>query len=349
MSEHSPPVNPRATRSTTKLGLQPSATPQIATQEKKKAKAKEAKENKAEARKILMDEKVLNDRTGITLQTLTKVLLLIVQKYSTATPHNLIKVLQALATLMQETSNTTLQITPTMETLTQKLGERVERSLQEEMAKLSDTIKSSMAEQCKAASLPDSLAETVASLKQVATDMTKTVGEATMATSNITDTTHSYKQVLLQAALQAAVMPQPSRTMQADPRILRDIDRKDRQILVDTIDPKVMNASLAEIKEKVHASIATITNPPPPQDTTIIDIGKLCKGGVTILFKEKDAIIWVLNPAVKQKFLQGITQDAALSGHTFPLRPHLPHHGSPHPHNLRPVKRHSPQRNRGDK
>jgi hypothetical protein len=41
------------------------------------------------------------------------------------------------------------------------------------------------------------------------------------------------------------------------------------------LDPKIQGASLAELKEKVSTAIKTITNPPPPKDTTILKISKL--------------------------------------------------------------------------
>jgi len=75
--------------------------------------------------------------------------------------------------------------------------------LQEEFLKMSTSIKSTIAEQGKEYSLLDSLSDAVTVLKQVASDMSKTIGEATTATTQITDTAHNYKQALMQAAPQA--------------------------------------------------------------------------------------------------------------------------------------------------
>jgi hypothetical protein len=41
------------------------------------------------------------------------------------------------------------------------------------------------------------------------------------------------------------------------------MDRRARQILIDTIDPEVINMSLAEIKDKVCSLIASVTDLPP--------------------------------------------------------------------------------------
>ena len=323
----SPPLANYRTRSSTKATTQqPSTSPQQATLEKKKTKTRDSKEEEADARKLLTEEKILPEGTGITHQSLTRALSLITQKHTATIPPNVAKFLQAIISLLHEANKapTPAQFTPVLETLTKKIGEQVERSIQEELNKLSKTIKCSIADQCKAMGPPESLSETVASLKQVASDMTKTIGEATTATTNITDTAHSYKQALLQAAPQVT-QPQQGGASQSDPRIIRDMDRKARQILIDTLDTKILNVSLEEIKEKVRSSIAGISDPPPPQDIGISEINKLRKGGFTILFKDKDVILWLQDPETRRKFLIGIAVDAEISNRFFPiLVPRIP-------------------------
>ena len=169
---------------------------------------------------------------------------------------------------MQEANNASNQLDPVLKTLTQKLGERVEKSLQEEITKLSNSLKDSMADQSKAMTTSGTVVEAVATLKQVASDMSKTIGEATTATTQINDMVHSYKQALMQMAAPQAMQAHQmyhtqGRSAQPNPRILRDMDRKARQILINTIDPDVTNASVAEIKERVRTSLASVTNPPP--------------------------------------------------------------------------------------
>jgi hypothetical protein len=38
--------------------------------------------------------------------------------------------------------------------------------------------------------------------------------------------------------------------MQADPKILRDVDRKTCQLLIDTLDPRIQAASLVELERR---------------------------------------------------------------------------------------------------
>jgi hypothetical protein len=321
--DHLPTSNTRVTRSTTKGGTQQTGTntPQLATLEKKKAKARDSKETEEAARKTLIEEKVLNEGAEITHQSVTRALTVLTQKHAQSAPPGLIKAMQAITTLLQEASNTKSQLMPVLETLTQKLGEHVEKSLQEEITKLSGSLKDAMADQCKAMTPPEAVAEAVAMLKQVASDMSKTIGEATTATTQINDTTFSYKQALLQAAPQATQTHQTyhmqERTTYPDPRILRDMDRRAKQILIDTIDPEVVNLSLAELKEKVRTSIASVTNPPPPQNVEILEVSKLKKGGITVLFGSKEIIDWMKDRDPEFGFLSAFSRDAELSKRSY--------------------------------
>ena len=79
--------------------------------------------------------------------------------------------------------------------------------------------------------------EAVTTLKQVAADMSKSINEARVATSQITDTAFTYKQALLQTA-----MPQPMKAQYTRPHagateedakymISMGIDKKAWQVL----------------------------------------------------------------------------------------------------------------------
>jgi hypothetical protein len=103
-----------------------------------------------------------------------------------------------------------------------------------------------------------------------------------------------------------AIMRQPRLT-------LREIDRKVHQILINTLNPKILGTSLVEIKEKVSAAINEVTDLPPPKGTTILEISKLCKGGFTILFKDKEVTKWLQDLGVKFEFAISIAPDATIT------------------------------------
>lgn len=108
-----PTQNLRVTRSTTKGGTLNTghSTPQQATLEKKKARAKEIREEEKAARKTLIDEKIISEGTELTHQIITRALALTIQKHTHSAPQGLIKTLQAINTLLQEANNATNQLT----------------------------------------------------------------------------------------------------------------------------------------------------------------------------------------------------------------------------------------------
>ena len=337
----SPLENFRTTRSNSNKNStqQASTSPQAATLEKKKAKAEELE---TEARKLLTNEGCLKDGTNITHSTVLNALTQIIQKYSTTTPQNLARALAALTVLFKQAnnvSNADAQFEPIADIVSQKIEESIGKAMQEEMHKMSSFIKSSLAEQSKALSPSEDLVETVTTLKQVASDMSKSINEATTATTQISDTANSYKQALLRTTSQTyqpqqakfnadsytdeeGLLPSPRNTgnyEQIDPRILRDIDRKARQILVDTMDPNITEASLTEIKEKVCTAISKIANPAPPKDTTVLEITKLRTGGITILFKDKEVVEWIQDPGVEFEFTTELSRDASIVKRSYSL------------------------------
>ncbi|KAF8261403.1 hypothetical protein EI94DRAFT_1705547 [Lactarius quietus] len=264
-----PPAHLRTTRSITKAGAQSSVSPQIATQEKKKAKAKEAKEVELKACKLLICEKCLSEDTPITHNTLLRTLSMILQKYTPSTPLPLTRAMMAFAALMNKANNATSQTAPTVEVLTQKLGERVEKAIQVEMDKMSTMIKNSLADQRKASEPSESLTEAVTAIKKVALDMSKTVNEATAAMTQFTDTAQSYKKVLTDTVPQAKQpVLQQTKTQAAMPTedtqymISLGIDKKAQQVLLDNTKGEDNCLNIYEIREKVGKAIGEITPPP---------------------------------------------------------------------------------------
>jgi hypothetical protein len=162
------------------------------------------------------------------------------------------------------------------------------------------------------------------SLKASINDIGTSIAQVMDTSTQLASTATSYKDALTKSSKQPHQCGQAS-SMQADPKILRDVDRKACQILIDTLDPKIQGASQAEIKEKVSNAIKAITNPPLPKDTTILEISKLRKAGFMILFKEIEVINWLQDTKVEQEFVIGISPDASIMKHIYSiLVPHIP-------------------------
>jgi hypothetical protein len=232
-----------------------------------------------------------------------------------------------------------MQLELTVNALLLKIGEHIEKTMQDEIEKMSSMIKNLLMEHSKALSPLGELAETVSALKQVVSDMSKSINEATMATSQINDTMLNYKQALLctnpqavqsqQAQTNAFPYLEETRLLacpqdmgsqeQTDLRILRDIDRKVRQVLIDSLDPDITGASQVEIKEKECSAIVKITNPTPPEDTTILEVIKLWKGGFIILFKDKEVVKWLQDLGAEFEFTTGLSRDAVIVQRSYSI------------------------------
>lgn len=319
------PANLRATRSNTKTITQPSnASPQAATLEKKKAKAREIE---AEARKTLMSEKCLGEETVITHHTLLHTLSLLIQKYNETAPQSLTIALMAMVALLQQANNASTQLTPVVDTLSQMVGERIEKTMQDGMDKLSTLFKTSLAEQSKSFSPPEALGEAVTTLKQVASEMSKTINEATTATSQINDTAINYKQALMQTSSQATNTKQNTTHTSpkaADAELQLGINKKARQILLDTVKGEDNSLNIYEIKEKVTAALAAIV-PAPPNGSEIQEVIKLRNGSVILQFTTKEAAEWLRVPENEVAFTRRYDPDTTIRDRVHPIMvPRIP-------------------------
>ena len=339
------PVNFRATRSNTKSSTQQhSTTPQAATLEKKKVKVKEIEK---EARRMLKEEGCLNDDTTITHSTILQALTSVIQKYNATAPQSLTRALTALAALMQEANGTNTQFTPVIEVLTQKLGERIEIAVQEGMDKVSTLIKSSVADHCKSLDNTDTLTDAVNTLKQVATDMSKSISEATTVTSQINDTALTYKQALINTtaqvtqATQRAAQPSKERTAGApvDAGLTQGLDKKARQVLLDTAKGEDNPMNIYEIKEKAAAALAEII-PAPPQGAEVQEVFKLRNGSMILQFASKEAADWLRIPVNEAAFTCKFDPDTVIRDRVHPIMvPRIPITFDPtNPKHLREVE-----------
>ena len=140
--------------------------------------------------------------------------------------------------------------------------------MQEELTRMSTDIKSSVAEQYRSMITPEPLNEAVNTLQQVAADMSKTIGEATTATNQITDTALTYKEALTNTVNQATQAPANRTHLETPPNdqeyaLAIGIDKKAHQVLLNNAKGEENCMNIYEIKEKAMAALAEITPPAP--------------------------------------------------------------------------------------
>jgi hypothetical protein len=101
---------------------------------------------------------------------------------------------------------------------------------------------------------------------------------------------------------------------------LWDVDRKARQILIDTRNDKLLSASLAEIREKVCTTINAITNPPPPpRKLWCWRSANSEKADSQYSLKEKEIVDWLQDASIEFEFTLALAKDTTIMKHNFPI------------------------------
>ena len=86
-----------------------------------------------------------------------------------------------------------------------------------------------------------------------------------------------------------------------DPRLTWDLDRKNRQFLIEMGKEVVEGRSATELKEKIKDALHSMTQP-SPGDTKVQEINKLRNGGVIVQLETKEMVDWLHEPANKKEF-----------------------------------------------
>ncbi|KAH9165650.1 hypothetical protein EDB89DRAFT_2076606 [Lactarius sanguifluus] len=316
------PTHSMATRASAKAD-----TPQISTPQQQ-AKAAQKGTSLNEARTHLASEKCLSDETSITHPTLMQSLILIIKRYTKTSPPALIQMLQAFGMLLQE-SKEVFPEPPALDAITLKLGEVIKSSVQLGIMEISAMIQSSLAEQNKLQDTAVALDAMANLLNKVASDMSKSITVANTVTTQISETATMYKEAHLSTKarpLQATPCMATANFSPTDQELSLHIglDRKARQILLDSATGEGPCYNIHEIKEKAEAVLTTIPSP-PWEGTKIQEVMKLKNSSIIIQFKTKEAAEWIRIPTNEALFTKGFDPDSCIRDRVHPLMiPRIP-------------------------
>ena len=325
-------VEKRATSVAHSRTAQPSPSP--LAREPNKVKTRSAADTLAqtkapadltEARKTLNAYHLLPENAPCTVQTLACVLHTLAQTYKM--PENMSRVINHVAELMHyaDQQRSRNESENALRDVVKDLQSNLSAKLDSKLLALEKKLNLPSPAQKQLESTAKELESAVESIKASTKDMGKSLAQITNTNSQLENTATSYKEVLLKSNEQQVQPRNLDSPSQTDPRILRDVERKSRQILVNTCDPKINDVSNNEIKEKVTNAIKAITKPTPPKDITILDVSKLWKGEFTVIFKDKEIINWLQDIKVEFDFVTGIAPDATITKRVFPiLAPRIP-------------------------
>jgi hypothetical protein len=243
----------------------------------------------------------------------------ILDKYGAAIPEDLYLALQSFATLLQENAGSELITKKAIETVAQRMEEKMEASLEKSIAKLSNLAENLSVNQKEIQGSASSLSNTSEALQKVARDIDHNTKEAKDTSTQLTSSVTTYKEALLSKGnVNGVASTQPGPRYQEDPRLTRDLDRKQRQILIEFNKSFTEDKSGVELREKINAALTDMETP-PPEGTKVQEINKLRNGGVVLQLSSKEAAAWLREPANEEMFLRRMDTDASIKDRSFPI------------------------------
>ena len=188
--------------------------------------------------------------------------------------------------------------------------------LERKMEALGKQIEERLSAHGSATDFSDKLEEAANNLNALATGLEAKITKVTDSTTQLANTATSYRDALLNKT--------PRTQTQAgagspDPALNAAASREARQVLVQLTETDVNALSQETILEKATEALKNIRDPPPLEGTMIMEVTKLKKGAVLLLFNSKKAVNWILHPDVEIEFTVGFIPGATLKPRQFAL------------------------------
>jgi hypothetical protein len=196
----------------------------------------------------------------------------------------------------------------------------VEEAIDRGITKLSKVIESSLTSHKELQDSSKRMEESAAAIHKVLEQVDKNLAVVSDSSNKLTNTVSSYKEALLTAPKPAQQMysGRQSDKLKSDPRIVRDLNHKACQVLVDIYDRDVVNRSLEELKSNFNALIGEEPTEPLTH-ANMQHIIKLCNGGLILQFESKETAEWFKQPEITSSILPKIDSSATLKERTFQI------------------------------
>jgi uncharacterized protein YlxP (DUF503 family) len=170
------------------------------------------------------------------------------------------------------------------------ISDKVEEAIDRGITKLSKVFKVSLTNHKDLQDSSKRMEESTAAIHKALEQVDKNLAVVSDSLDKLTNMVSSYKEALLMApkpAQQAPTNVQMDKS-KLDPRIIRDLNCKACQVLVDIYNRDIVNRSLEELKSNFN----TLIGEEPMEllmDMNVQHIVKLCNGGLILQFKSKEA------------------------------------------------------------
>ncbi len=224
--------------------------------------------------------------------------------------------MQAFAILLQECEGAHNRV---METLTNKIEEKIESVMDKSIDKMSALVESALANQKDMQTTTATLAGATESLQKMSVDISKSVKEATATSDQLTNTMSTYKEALLTTSSPTTRGPTTMAPKHGeDPRLTRDLERKKCQILLELNPDETTTKSITELKEKIDAALNSMS-PSPPEGAKVQEINKLRNGGIILQLVSKEAADWLRDPINELAFTSKLDDNAYIRDRVYPI------------------------------
>ena len=146
-------------------------------------------------------------------------------------------------------------------------------------------------------------------------DLTGKVGKITDTADRIATDTSKYRD---------AVLSRPAQTLRtiADPKVLADIERKARQILVEmpvTDGKATLSKSLSELTIKANEVISAFVDSGKPKDAKVDSLLKTRRGDLLLVLNSKEAVSWISEPDIEIAFTKAFEEGSIIKARTYNL------------------------------
>ena len=171
-------------------------------------------------------------------------------------------------------------------------------------------------ENCK--TILDNTSKVLSGIEEAKTDtkdLASKVNKVTNTADKIASDANSYRMALLSK-------PVAANKTAANPRVLSDMERKAKQILMDIYDKdddNILSKSLTYIVEKANETIAGLKCASKPKDIKVVAALKMCGKAVLLTLSSKEAVNWIREPLNETEFSTDFSAESQIRERSFNL------------------------------
>jgi hypothetical protein len=155
----------------------------------------------------------------------------------------------------------------------------------------------------------------VGAIKDTSKELDSKISKITTTANQIASTMEMYWEAVLKN-------PAQSNKNQTDPKVLGDMDRKVKQVLLDIYDTEgndTLAKSLSELKDRANKTLKAITDSEKPDVVKVEMVTKTQGKALLLMFNSKEAAAWVKDLGNEHTFTKGFSEGAHIRERNFNL------------------------------